>query len=334
MERQLRLILKHAPAGMSPIVFVVGGTVGEQEGAEFVSLPPALSTVFTIRSSCRANRLTTLHSLSFGLNAIAWVATLGLRTISIGSVRGDWRAEQARAGLLRGLVCRYLPARQTLNSKAALAEAGLVRGPWSVARGFHANCVERPAASTRLREPSTKLTVLGIGSLTHAKNWARAISIFARVANHVDDVKLVIAGEGPLKEELSAQISALDLRPGQVTLLGRVSPIEPLLATAAIVLHTATDEGTPNALIEAQNFGIPVVAFDAGDIGDVVLNDISGYIVSSESDGVDALVRLLRNEDIRTTMGAAGRRHVEQAFGSDAWGSLLLAYKGIGLVCY
>ncbi|MDO5645092.1 MAG: glycosyltransferase [Dermabacter sp.] len=72
---------------------------------------------------------------------------------------------------------------------------------------------------------------------------------------------VLVAGDGPLREHLSARIRSEDL---PVTLLGHVSDPAPLLASADLVIQPSLWEGQPVAIQEALQAGRPIIATDAG----------------------------------------------------------------------
>ena len=74
-------------------------------------------------------------------------------------------------------------------------------------------------------------------------------------------VRIRVAGDGPLHEELAARIRAEDL---PVELLGRRSDVPALLAAADLLVSTAHWEGQPVSLQEALRAGRAIVATDAG----------------------------------------------------------------------
>ncbi len=80
------------------------------------------------------------------------------------------------------------------------------------------------------------------------------------------------------------------------------------------------------AAAEAAAAGLPVVASDLGGIPDVVLDDVSGYLVPAGEEPAlaAALLRLHDAPERRRAMGLAGRRHAEQAFDAQTNANILL----------
>ncbi len=107
--------------------------------------------------------------------------------------------------------------------------------------------------------------VLGyLGALSSEKRPRLAVEAAAAR----DGAHLLLAGDGPLRDEL--QEAADSLAPGRVHLLGTVEqPAAVLSAVDALLLPSRT-EGMPASLLEAALVGVPVVATDVGTVPDLL----------------------------------------------------------------
>lgn len=102
--------------------------------------------------------------------------------------------------------------------------------------------------------------VLAVGRLAQVKGFDVLIRAFARVRQQ-QPVRLVILGEGRLRDALSAQADALGIG-ADVLLPGFVANPYACLARAALFVLSSRREGSPNALTEALALGVPVVSTD------------------------------------------------------------------------
>lgn len=123
--------------------------------------------------------------------------------------------------------------------------------------------------------------ILNVGRLVPEKGQKYLLEAFSRL--NIQDWKLVILGEGPLRKDLENLIVKLGLT-NSVILLGAVNNIDEWLAKSSIFAFTSISEGFPNALIEAMAAGLPCVSFDceAGP-GDIIENGINGFLVEERN---------------------------------------------------
>ena len=102
--------------------------------------------------------------------------------------------------------------------------------------------------------------ILGVGRLTHQKDFPTLLRAFAIVRAQVA-ARLVILGDGSDKAQLLALASQLGVGP-DVQLPGfEVNPYK-YVARAAVFILSSIYEGLPNTLIEAQALGVPAVSTD------------------------------------------------------------------------
>ena len=95
------------------------------------------------------------------------------------------------------------------------------------------------------------------------KNWP----VFIEAAGCLEGPAFVVAGEGPLRHELTD----LARRSGnRVRFLGMVDDVAALMGLASCVVSTSTWEGLPLSLLEALSLGAPVVATAVDGITDLV----------------------------------------------------------------
>ena len=92
---------------------------------------------------------------------------------------------------------------------------------------------------------------------------------------------LLIAGEGPERDALEAQVASLGLGE-RVRLLGSVphGDLPALLGAADVMALASASEGLANAWVEALACGTPIVITDAGGAGEVVTDPAFGRIVA------------------------------------------------------
>ena len=132
-----------------------------------------------------------------------------------------------------------------------------------------------------------------------------------------DDVRFVIAGDGPTRAELGRQIRSLGLE-NHVFLLGERRDIPSLLSRCSLFVLPSRFEGFPSAVIEAMAAGCAVVATGVAGTPELVQNGITGWIVppSSPRALAEAIVNAL-GIDLKP-FAEAGRQRVEEKFSAAA----------------
>jgi glycosyltransferase involved in cell wall biosynthesis len=149
---------------------------------------------------------------------------------------------------------------------------------------------------------------------------------------------LLIAGRGPLLEELQAQAQRLGIA-SQVSFLGVREDIAALLAAADGFVLSSAWEGMPNVVMEALAAAKPVVATRVGGVSELVETGKSGVLVpprdpTALSQAMRQLMTLPAEQ--RREMGSRGRSRVAAQFSlgvmADRWMTLygqLLMQKGL-----
>ncbi len=163
--------------------------------------------------------------------------------------------------------------------------------------------------------------ILSVGRLTEQKNYALLIEALGTLHQEGLDFLLTIVGEGVLRESLEERIQRAGLKE-RVSLLGHLSHAAVLeqYAQADIFVSTSRWEGSPNVVLEALSYGLPVVATAVGGVPDVVTDGVEGVLVPSEDTAAlaKALKSLIKDPALRKKLGTAARRHVERDFSREA----------------
>jgi len=107
--------------------------------------------------------------------------------------------------------------------------------------------------------PDQTKVFLNVSRLLGRKGHFDLIEAIAKVINDVRDVVFLVAGDGPIREELIARVRQLKLEPF-VRILGNRSDIPQLLALADFFVFPSHYEGLPGALIEAMMAKVPIIA--------------------------------------------------------------------------
>jgi glycosyltransferase involved in cell wall biosynthesis len=119
---------------------------------------------------------------------------------------------------------------------------------------------KRAAAARNARE--TSRNVLMVATLERHKDHATLLRAFAEVRRHRPAVRLRLAGDGSLRDELVALAAQLGLSDA-VEFLGSRHDVPELLGQADLfVFSTTPQEGLGTVLVEALAAGVPIIASD------------------------------------------------------------------------
>lgn len=182
--------------------------------------------------------------------------------------------------------------------------------------------------------PATSRVIGAVGRFDPVKGFEDLIESLPRIhetCGHATHV--VIAGEpggAALEQTYDRSLKALAARlaPDHVHFLGfrrdaaRLVGSFDILAVPSIVRKTPKGvwaEGFGRVAAEAMAFGVPVIAARTGGLPEIVIDGVTGYLISpgSPAELADAATRILTNKDLMNAMSAASRDRYERSFTLD-----------------
>jgi glycosyltransferase involved in cell wall biosynthesis len=335
-----------ARAGHVSLVASAGGPMAEElprVGAEHVTLPLATKSPLAIWRNAallaelaRARNVALIHARS---RAPAWSAWLAAR-----------RARCHFVTTYHGAYSEGAPFKRLYNSVMARGERVIAIS------GFIADLVEQrhlpdsdiiriiprgadlrrfdpalvpPAQAAALRAvwdvpPDAPLLLLP-ARLSRWKGQAVLVDAMARVP---PPAVAVLAGEGAMRDELTAMVAARGLG-RRVVLAGEVADMPAAYAAADLVIHASTEpEAFGRTVVEAGAMARPVIASDLGAPRETVSAPVTGWLVPPGDPAAlaAAITRALAlAPDARAAMGAAAREWVLSRFTTDAMQRATLA---------
>jgi len=162
---------------------------------------------------------------------------------------------------------------------------------------------------------SPEVLIGAVGRLQAIKDHGNLIAAFETLVRRHAAVRLVIIGDGPERDALSAEIRRRDLQ-HVVRLTGYQDDMAEWLAAMDFFVQPSLMEGTSNALLEAMAVGLPTVATTVGGNPEVVVDGVTGRLVPTHD--ASALAAGMEfyslNARARTQHGAAGRERVERHY--------------------
>ena len=137
------------------------------------------------------------------------------------------------------------------------------------------------------------------GRLVEVKNQKRIIQVFAEAYRKDNDLRLMIAGDGELRNELQKQIDVLGLS-NVVRLVGTRDDIPSLLSAFDVYIMPSHYEGVSISLIEAQASGVHCLVSSNAAADETRLTDCINVLELTDEDDVwsNQIIQLSKKERI------------------------------------
>ncbi|MBO9198829.1 MULTISPECIES: glycosyltransferase family 4 protein [Niastella] len=124
----------------------------------------------------------------------------------------------------------------------------------------------------------SKPVLVHVGGFTYEKNHTRLIEIFEGILKKKPGASLHFVGSGPLQGQIEELVKQRGLEQ-QVRFYGFRNDAMQFIKNADALLLPSIIEGLPGVILEAFYCNTPVVAYNVGGIGEVVINNKTGYLV-------------------------------------------------------
>lgn len=159
--------------------------------------------------------------------------------------------------------------------------------------------------------------------LVEKKGLLTTLAAFRRFIADNPRARLVIAGEGPMKDALVRRVNELSLG-NHVILTGFLSQddLRRIYRESHIFIHPSelaadsNQEGVPNSMLEAMASGLPVVATRHGGIPEAVQEGMDGILVPERDEPAlyEGLLKLTSQPELWRQMGKQASRSVAKNF--------------------
>jgi len=145
-----------------------------------------------------------------------------------------------------------------------------------------------------------------IGRLSPEKGHKYLLEAIARIRHK--GIRLLIIGDGPLKDELEKLSNELGLN-DTVTFCGHSQNIRDYYEAINLLVLPSLKEGLPNVVLEAMVMNIPVISTDVGGVREIITDDYNGWII--EAGNVNSIAHKLNEiiEDRKRLAIVATRLH-------------------------
>ncbi len=174
---------------------------------------------------------------------------------------------------------------------------------------------------TPKKEFSDKVRIIGtVKTLAPKYGISTLIKSFALLLDKVspnEDLKLVIAGDGPQRKDLEQLTKDLNIN-DRCEFLGKIphDKVPDVLHSFDIYAALSESESFGVAILEASACGLPVLVSDAGGLPEVVEDSVTGIVVprNDVESASNAFLKIINNNQLRFSLGENGRKRVENNY--------------------
>ena len=291
----------------------------------------SLGNLLDILRICRDERVDILHAHLSDAEFLGFFATLLGRTRRFCTTVHTPRLLPEGQGhglrnLARRLLMRVIYAKAEKVIAVSRDTAGLLRRQsgvdpaklLTIANGVETEAIarHRPAfGRDALGLAPTDTILLCVGRLTLAKGHRHLLEAMRLLAASMPAVKLLVAGDGELREELTELARSLGVA-DRVLFLGARTDIPDLLALCDLYVSASVFEGTSLAVMEAMAAGKPIVATNIpGNLE--LLEDGANAVLVPPADApklAEAITRLAGDATLAETLGRSAQHKAYAEF--------------------
>jgi glycosyltransferase involved in cell wall biosynthesis len=170
----------------------------------------------------------------------------------------------------------------------------------------------------RYHLPTDRYLIGNIARLSKEKDHYTLLRAIALLIDKHNELLLVMAGAGPLENEIKEFIKVHKLG-NHVTLLGEIDDITNFILHMNFTVLSSITEGLPLCILESLCLCKPAIATAVGDIPEILSNSQAGILIPpGDSEKLsEAIELLISDKEKLIQMGIAGRKLVETRFSVD-----------------
>lgn len=180
---------------------------------------------------------------------------------------------------------------------------------------FDASLFDRSKIRQALGIPEQAAVVGFVGRFSPQKNPLDWVRVAKQVSQNKNNVFFLMVGDGPMRTQVEEQLKRAGIS-DRTVLTGLRRDIPALLTCMDIFVHTSLWEGLPRAILQALCMGLPVLAYAADGVQEIIQNGESGYLFQPGeiSEMAEVCVTLMDHPELSKALGQRGRERVIQEF--------------------
>jgi len=159
-------------------------------------------------------------------------------------------------------------------------------------------------------------TILYLGRIKKYKRVDLLVKILPKIIKKVPNARLIIAGWGTEASNV-VNVAMKSLLRRKITVMGPVSNEEKktLLSKSWVFVNPSIGEGWSMAVIEANLYGTPAIAFNVPGLAESIQHDKTGLLAQNEEDLTQKICDILKENNLREKLS----KNAAEWAGSFSW---------------
>lgn len=172
----------------------------------------------------------------------------------------------------------------------------------------------------QLNLPINSKIAIFTGRLAPEKRVDQLVNAWNSIRNEIPAATLLILGTGDLRESLQS------IAGEGVIFAGAIDDVSPYLQASDLFVLPSIAEGLSVAMLEAMSCGLPALVTNVGGASDVITHGTNGWLIPPDEPEilVQSLLTLLSNDFLRSNLGNASRKTIENKYSLEAVAQQLL----------
>ena len=319
------LICLRSPDGKSDLLKKKAEEVGLKVISVDVNSKMDFSCIKHIRDILKFHQVKILHSHGFKANLYGLMASKNLgikRILTAGGTTRDSMMKKLYVYMDETFTYRFYDYIVAVSREIfyKLLEKNITQEKVIIVEnGIDESLYDDDADRTHINDPfpinNTNKVFAVIGRLFPDKAHRYFIDAFSYIKKAYPTSVALIIGEGPSEEEIRKQVIDLKLE-DSVFLCGVREDMMYVYRSIDYLVLPSLTEGLPYVLLEAMLFKVPILATDVGGIPNIVINDVTGYLVppgdvQSLKNGME---KMLNNPEKTLEMAEEGYKLVHEKY--------------------
>lgn len=154
-----------------------------------------------------------------------------------------------------------------------------------------------------------------VANFYKTKGLKYLITAWSDIIKESPDAKLVIIGDGILKNKIQQQIKNNRLD-NSILLLGKIVDAAKYLKILDIFILPSVKEGLPYVILEAMQAKLPIIATRVGGVPEIIENNVNGLLINpaDSSEITDSIKRIINNPELRKNLSENAFRTLNEKF--------------------